>query len=85
VLAETSSRRAVEAASTALLAMADVLGLLVKKADALPSDIQALVDERAQARTNRDWKKSDALRDELIARGYTVEDTKLGQKITKAV
>ena len=85
VLAETSSRRAVEAARTALLAMADVLGLLVKKADALPSDIQALVDERAQARTNRDWKKSDALRDELIARGYTVEDTKLGQKITKAV
>ena len=85
VLAETSSRRAVEAARTALLAMADVLGLLVKKADALPSDIQALVDERAQARTNRDWKKSDALRDELIARGYTVEDTKLGQKITRAV
>ena len=85
VLAETSSRRAVETARTALLAMADVLGLLVKKADALPSDIQALVDERAQARTNRDWKKSDALRDELIARGYTVEDTKLGQKITRAV
>ena len=85
VLAETSSRRAVEAARTALLAMADVLGLLVKKDDALPSDIQALVDERAQARTDRDWKKSDALRDELIARGYTVEDTKLGQKITKAV
>lgn len=85
VLAETSSRRAVEAARTALLAMADVLGLLVKKADALPSDIQTLVDERAQARANRDWKKSDALRDELIARGYTVEDTKLGQKITRAV
>ncbi|MGI6634989.1 MAG: cysteine--tRNA ligase [Christensenellales bacterium] len=85
VLAETSSRRAVEAARTALLAMADVLGLLVKKDDALPSDIQALVDERAQARTDRDWKKSDALRDELIARGYTVEDTKLGQKITRAV
>jgi cysteinyl-tRNA synthetase len=85
VLAETSSRRAVEAARTALLAMADVLGLLVKKADALPSEIQALVDERAQARADRDWKKSDALRDELIARGYTVEDTKLGQKITRAV
>ncbi|MGI6654330.1 MAG: cysteine--tRNA ligase [Christensenellales bacterium] len=85
VLAETSSRRAVEAARTALLAMADVLGLLVKKADALPGDIQALVDERAQARADRDWKKSDALRDELIARGYTVEDTKLGQKITRAV
>lgn len=85
VLAETSSRRAVEAARTALLAMADVLGLLVKKANALPGDIQALVDERAQARADRDWKKSDALRDELIARGYTVEDTKLGQKITRAV
>ena len=80
VLAETSSRRAVEAARTALLAMADVLGLLVKKADALPSDIQALVDERAQARTNRDWKKSDALRDELIARGYTVEEPSWARK-----
>ena len=85
IQSETPSRKAVEAARTALLAMADVLGLLVKQADDLPRDIQALVDERAQARADKDWKRSDALRDALNARGYQVEDTKLGQKVLKSI
>lgn len=85
ILGETPSRRAVEAARKALMAMADVLGLLGKQSDDLPPAIRALVEERAQARTARDWKRSDTLRDELIARGYTVEDTKLGQKVTRPV
>ncbi|NLB39501.1 MAG: cysteine--tRNA ligase [Clostridiales bacterium] len=85
IQSETPSRKAVEAARTALLAMAGVLGLLVKQADDLPRDIQALVDERAQARADKDWKRSDALRDALNARGYQVEDTKLGQKVLKSV
>ncbi len=85
VLGESPNRKAVEAARATLVHMAGVLGLLTRQADGLPNDIQALVDERAQARAARDWKKSDALRDELIAKGYNVEDTKLGQKVTRAV
>ena len=58
---------------------------MIKKAGELPADIQALADARVQARKDRDWKKSDELRDQLKALGYIVEDTKEGQKVRKAV
>ena len=44
----------------------------------------SLADERAAARKNRDWKKSDEIRDRIKAAGYQIEDTPQGQKITKA-
>ena len=61
-----------------------VLGLLMKQGDAVPADVQALVDERAQARKNKDWKRSDELRDAIHAMGFILEDTKAGQKVRKA-
>ena len=74
-----------ETALNALVSLCDVLGLMMKKAGELPADIQALADARVQARKDRDWKKSDELRDQLKALGYIVEDTKEGQKVRKAV
>jgi cysteinyl-tRNA synthetase len=50
---------------------------------ALPTEIAALGDARAQARLAKDWRKSDELRDELAARGWEARDTKDGQKITR--
>ncbi len=82
--AETA-KGAIEAALKALTELCDVLGLLMKKAGELPADIQALADARVQARKDKDWKKSDELRDQLKALGYTVEDTKEGQKVRKTV
>ena len=80
-----SSRAAVEGALKGLTALTDVLGLLMKKAeDALPAGIQALADERARARKEKNWKRSDELRDELLAAGYTVKDTPQGQQIARA-
>jgi cysteinyl-tRNA synthetase len=49
----------------------------------IPADVQALLDERAAARTAKDWKKSDELRDRIVALGYDVKDGPDGQKITK--
>lgn len=63
--------------------MAGVLGLLTKQADELPADIRAMVDERAQARKGKNWKRSDELRDALTAAGYILEDTAAGQKVRK--
>ncbi len=84
-LNESSGRAAVESALKALTELTDVLGLLsVKTEEGLPDDIQAMADERAQARKDRNWARSDELRDALKAAGYLVEDTKQGQKITKA-
>ncbi|MBQ7183492.1 MAG: cysteine--tRNA ligase [Clostridia bacterium] len=71
-------------ADSVLTALTDVLGL--KKAgadDALPAEVQALLDARAVARKARVWAESDRLRDELKARGYAVEDTAQGQKVKK--
>lgn len=79
------SREAVECGKEAFHGMVEVLGLLMKQEDALPADIQAMVDERAQARKNKDWKRSDELRDAIKAMGYILEDTAAGQKVRKGV
>ena len=68
-----------------LTALCSVLGLLTKESDALPEEIRKMVEERAEARKNRDWKRSDELRDAIRAAGYILEDTKQGQKVRKDV
>ena len=69
-----------------LTSITDVLGLLMQKAEmTLPEDIQALVDARAEARKNKDWQQSDALRAQLQQRGYIVEDTAKGQSVRRSI
>src|SRR3546814_14584291 len=53
-----------------------LLGFAGKQADeALSPTLQALLDERAQARANKDWGRSDFLRDELLRFGIAVRDS----------
>ena len=80
-----ASREAAKAALDSLEAICDVLGLLTKKEEELPAEIAAMVQERAEARKNKDWAKSDELRDRIIKAGYILEDTKQGQKVRKDV
>ena len=47
----------------------------------LPEEITALLEERKQARENKNWAESDRIRDLLAQKGYTVKDTKDGQVI----
>jgi cysteinyl-tRNA synthetase len=56
-----------------------VLAVLPDEAT-LDDELQALVDARAAARAAGQWATSDRLRDELAARGVTVEDTRDGQR-----
>ncbi len=51
--------------------------------EALPEEVQALVDERKAARKAKDFAKADALRDQIAALGYAVEETRQGTKVTK--
>jgi cysteinyl-tRNA synthetase len=44
----------------------------------LDSEIQALIDERQEARRRRDFARADELRDALLQRGIVLEDTKDG-------
>ena len=43
-------------------------------AEAIPAEVTALAEERAQARKNKNWAESDRLRDAIKAAGYAVED-----------
>ena len=80
-----ASREAAKAALKSLEAICDVLGLLSRKENELPEEIAALVQERAEARKNKDWARSDELRNRIISAGYILEDTKQGQKVRKDV
>jgi cysteinyl-tRNA synthetase len=59
-----------------------VLAIEQSSATTLPAEIDALAQQRMQARLAKDFRKSDELRRDLNARGYEVRDTKDGQKIT---
>ncbi len=48
----------------------------------LPTKIKKLVEEREQARQNKDFKKSDDLRTKINSLGYEIKDTSQGQKIS---
>jgi len=75
------ARSAKEALET-LDRVLDVLGL-VPDEDVIPDDILALVQQRQQARKERDFAKADALRDQLAALGYELKDTPEGVRISK--
>ncbi|MDQ3584698.1 MAG: cysteine--tRNA ligase [Acidobacteriota bacterium] len=44
----------------------------------LDAEVQALIDERQEARRRRDFTRADDIRDELIERGIILEDTRDG-------
>jgi len=61
-----------------------VLALLPDPPDALDDESAALLAAREAARAGREWKRSDALRNELLDRGIVVEDTRDGQRWHRA-
>jgi cysteinyl-tRNA synthetase len=57
-----------------------VLGVIgrVEVEEALPTDIDALVQKREAARKSKNWKEADAIRAQLKAIGIVLEDTAQG-------
>ena len=51
--------------------------------EALPAEVQSLLDARATARATRQWKQSDELREQIAGLGWEVKDTKDGQKASR--
>ena len=84
-LSERSARGAVKAAWDALGEATGLLGLLSKKQQELPEEVRLLAEARAQARRDKNWPQSDALRKQLADLGYQVEDTPQGQKVRRAL
>ena len=56
-----------------------VLGLVYnRKSNDINDDIEKHIEERKQARANKDWATADRIRDELKAQGITLKDTPQG-------
>ncbi|MGP8019397.1 MAG: cysteine--tRNA ligase, partial [Limisphaerales bacterium] len=51
--------------------------------DDAPIEIRSLLMQRMQARAEKDFKRSDAIRDELKAKGWAIEDTPKGPKLKR--
>ena len=78
-----------------LLKFDEVLGLDMKNAEKylvkfkqndseeLPAEIKKLVEERKNARAEKNWAKSDEIRDKIISLGYSIKDTKDEKKKKK--
>ena len=49
----------------------------------IPEEVATLVTVREQARTDKDFKKSDEIRNKINSLGYEVKDTSGGQKVSK--
>lgn len=70
-----------------LLEMDKVLGLkldeYIGKPWEIPAEVQKLVEERERARENKNFPKSDKLRDRIKKLGYEIEDTPSGSRMKK--
>ena len=70
-----------------LLKFDTVMGFDLKnyevKSEEIPEEIQELLNQRKEARNNKNWAESDRIRDLLIKKGYTVKDTKEGTTVEK--
>lgn len=49
----------------------------------IPGEVQTLLNERATARSSKNWSESDRLRDEIAKLGFDVTDTSEGQEAKK--
>lgn len=76
------------AKAESLLIMDKVLGLKLDeylgKPLEIPAEVQKLVDEREEARKNKDFQASDDLRLKIKDLGYEIEDTSSGPRMKKS-
>jgi cysteinyl-tRNA synthetase len=81
--APAAERAALPAAGGSLRRLGEVIGLFRGGAapeEEVPGDVQALVRERDESRMQKRWKRADELRDEILALGYVLEDSKGGTR-----
>ena len=68
-----------------LFKLTDVLGIIIdKKEEMLDDEIEAMIEKRQAARKERNFALADQIRDELLAKGIILEDTREGVKWKKA-
>lgn len=73
------SGKAAKALYEILKQLCDILGIIIeKKEELLDADIEALIEERKQARKAKNFARADEIRKELVDKGIILEDTRQG-------
>jgi len=81
--APAAERAALPAAGQTLRQLGLVVGLFWGDAspeEEVPEEVQTLVRARDESRMQKKWKRADELRDEILALGYVLEDSKGGTR-----
>ncbi|MBQ4185810.1 MAG: class I tRNA ligase family protein, partial [Clostridiales bacterium] len=85
--AKDVSAASIKAAADMICELMGVLGLeireILNKDSGIPSEVMDLVNQRAEAKKNKDFAKADALRDQVSEMGYQIKDTPQGPQVTK--
>ena len=80
-----SSKEYLKGLHDLIVKLADVLGLIVEKEEELlAEDIEKLIEERQAARKEKNFKRADEIRNELLEKGIILEDTREGVKWKRA-
>ena len=80
-LNENSTREYANGLLNIIEPLCDVLGIITeRKTEILDSEIEDLIEQRTQARKNKDFALADKIRNDLLDRGIVLEDTREGVK-----
>ena len=81
---EKTSKECLEQLIGIYVTLTDILGIIVdREADDLEAEVEALIQERGEARKAKNFARADQIRDELLAKGIVLEDTREGVKWKK--
>ena len=84
-VSEHSSKPFIRALKDEIVMLSDICGLIVdKKEEILDTEIEALIQERQDARKAKNFARADEIRDMLSAQGIILEDTREGVKWKRA-
>lgn len=80
-----SSKAYLQGLADLIVKLTDVLGIIVeKKEELLDADIEALIQERQEARKAKNFARADEIREELLAKGIILKDTREGVQWKRA-
>ncbi len=81
VFEENSTKAYAKAVLEVLQTLCDILGIIpIEAKGSLDEEIEALIEQRQQARKEKNWALADKIRDDLLAQGIVLRDTKEGVK-----
>ena len=84
VLDSNISKQAIQLYLDTFYELTDVLAILYEeKEETIPQEILDLVEQRKVARSQKNFALADKIRDEIMSKGYSVEETRQGTVVKK--